>query len=59
MATDVSNTQPEEAQAERTRTGIWFRPPVDIVEMKDELLLIADLPGDRATRSTSILKTVC
>jgi HSP20 family protein len=45
MATDVHGTQSEEARAERTRTGNWFRPLVDIVEKKDELLLIADLPG--------------
>jgi len=45
MATDVNTTQAKENEAERTRTGQWFRPPVDIVEEADELLLVADLPG--------------
>ena len=45
MATDVNTTQNETERAERTRTGQWFRPLVDIVEQGDELLLIADLPG--------------
>ncbi|MEX2113037.1 MAG: Hsp20/alpha crystallin family protein [Pirellulales bacterium] len=45
MATDANATPTAENEAERTRTGQWFRPPVDIVEKADELLLIADLPG--------------
>ena len=45
MATDVNATQSTEADVERTRSGRWFRPAVDIVEKTDELQLIADLPG--------------
>ncbi len=45
MATDVTTNETQEQEAERTRVGQWFRPPVDIIEMKDELLLVGDLPG--------------
>ncbi len=45
MATDVTTNETQEQEAERTRVGQWFRPPVDIIEKKDELLLVADLPG--------------
>jgi HSP20 family protein len=33
------------ATMERTRGGVSFLPPVDIVETDDELLLFADMPG--------------
>lgn len=45
MATDVTTNETQEQEAERTRVGQWFRPPVDIIEKNDELLLVADLPG--------------
>jgi HSP20 family protein len=45
MATDANTAQSIESDVEQTRTGRWFRPPVDIVEKTDELQLIADLPG--------------
>jgi HSP20 family molecular chaperone IbpA len=45
MTTEVKQTEAEQSPAERTRTGLWFRPSVDIVEKNDELLLVADLPG--------------
>ena len=35
----------EVTRAERTRSGRFFRPNVDIVEKDDELMLIADMPG--------------
>jgi HSP20 family protein len=45
----TETTSPKEAHAEtsveRTRSGLCYRPNVDIVEKKDELLLVADMPG--------------
>jgi len=35
----------EESRAERTRSGQCYRPHVDILETKDELILVADTPG--------------
>ena len=35
----------EEAGAERTRNGVFFRPNVDILEKDNELLVVADVPG--------------
>src|SRR5665213_3536856 len=37
--------QTDEARAERTRGGQAYRPHVDILESKDELVLVADMPG--------------
>jgi len=48
MATDVQNNPVEAPSAEQTRGGSVYRPLVDILETKDELLLVADLPGVRA-----------
>jgi len=31
--------------AERTRSGVFYRPNVDILEKADELLVLADIPG--------------
>jgi len=31
--------------SERTRDGRYYRPNVDILELPDELLLVADMPG--------------
>jgi HSP20 family protein len=45
MATDVNVNQTEENRAERTRTGQYYRPHVDILERSDELVLVADMPG--------------
>lgn len=48
MANETSVTkQPaqEVNQAEQTRAGFYYRPNVDILEMPDELLLLADMPG--------------
>jgi HSP20 family molecular chaperone IbpA len=47
MATDVHVDQGGEARAERTRGGNVYRPHVDILEDRDELTLLADLPGAR------------
>jgi len=33
---------------EHTRCGLHYRPNVDIIETKDELTVLADLPGVRA-----------
>jgi HSP20 family protein len=35
----------EQASSERTRSGQFYRPNVDIVEQQDELMLMVDLPG--------------
>lgn len=48
MATDIREQTTSEPQAEETRTGRWYRPPVDILERGDELLIVADLPGATA-----------
>ncbi len=48
MATENSNvkqTAEEGRGAEWTRSGVWYRPNVDIVEKGDELLVLADVPG--------------
>lgn len=46
MATETSfEKQAEPSSAERTRSGQYFRPNVDIVEQGDELVLVTDLPG--------------
>lgn len=36
------------AAAERTRSGRFYRPNVDILEKPDELLLFADMPGAKS-----------
>jgi len=41
----VKQAAEDKTGAERTRSGVWYRPNVDIVEQNDELLLIADIPG--------------
>ena len=54
MESETTITKPtagETAVAERTRCGCCYRPNVDILEEKDELLVLADVPG---TRSDSI-----
>lgn len=44
--TDIEKHEAQELQrAERTRAGRTFVPSVDIVERKNELLLLADMPG--------------
>lgn len=46
---NVLDKRPESAgQAERTRSGRYFRPNVDIIEKPDELTLFADIPGASA-----------
>lgn len=35
------------AGTERTRSGSYYRPNVDILERADELLVLADVPGAR------------
>ncbi len=37
--------QAEVSRAERTRSGRAYLPNVDIIERKDELLVLADVPG--------------
>jgi HSP20 family protein len=48
MTTEMEVKQTEETQTERTRSGRVYRPFVDIMEGKDELLLVADMPGAKA-----------
>ena len=35
----------EVTRTEQTRTGRMYRPVVDIVELRDELTVLADMPG--------------
>ena len=37
--------QKVEGREESTRPGAYFLPPVDIFETRDELVLLADMPG--------------
>lgn len=48
MATKEPQTNVE--RVERARSGWTFVPCVDIIERKDELLLVADLPGAKPDR---------
>jgi HSP20 family protein len=48
MAHESTMTKPAAENvraAEHTRSGVYYRPHVDIVESKDELTLLADVPG--------------
>lgn len=45
MATDVHVKDGGESAVERLREGRVYRPNVDIVEEKNELRLLADMPG--------------
>jgi len=38
---------PEVTKGEFTRSGACYRPNVDILERRDELLVLADMPGAR------------
>jgi len=44
----IAKTATEQETAERTRTGRCYRPNVDILEQKDELLVLADMPGAKS-----------
>lgn len=45
-ANTITKSTAENAKsAEHTRSGVYYRPNVDIVETKEELLLLADVPG--------------
>ena len=48
MADESDNFKPEAeqgGQGEHTRCGCHYRPHVDILEMADELVVLADVPG--------------
>lgn len=49
MATETQSTprQSEQRTPELTRTGLVYRPMVDILEKPDELVILADMPGTR------------
>ena len=47
-ATTIEKRAGEVVQPERTRGGRVYRPNVDILEKRDELLLLADVPGARS-----------
>ncbi len=40
-----SNDTIDETSTEHTRSGLTFRPDVDILEMPDKLIVQADMPG--------------
>ncbi len=44
----VAKPEGEPQTAENTRSGRLYRPLVDIIELTDELLVLADLPGATA-----------
>jgi HSP20 family protein len=44
-ATTIEKKEGTQVRPERTRGGRVFSPSVDILENKDELLLLADVPG--------------
>jgi HSP20 family protein len=46
--TVTKTTTEQSTVAERTRCGCCYRPNVDILEEKDELLVLADVPGARS-----------
>lgn len=44
----IAKATAEQDLAERTRSGRCYRPNVDILEQKDELLVLADVPGAKS-----------
>jgi HSP20 family molecular chaperone IbpA len=42
---EIQTREKQEAQRERTRSGVTFVPDVDIVERADEFVVTADMPG--------------
>lgn len=44
-ADNIVKSPSEIADTEHTRSGLFFRPNVDIREENDELLVLADVPG--------------
>ena len=50
MTPDTLDPKPTAAPegAEHTRSGVFFRPNVDILEYAEELVLLADVPGASA-----------
>jgi len=45
----IAKSQTKETNStEHTRSGVCFRPNVDIVELPDELLVLADMPGTKS-----------
>lgn len=48
MANDTAiekRTEDTVSRVERTRSGRWYRPNVDILERAEELVVLADMPG--------------
>jgi HSP20 family protein len=45
---NTKNAAEQVATVERTRSGCCYRPDVDILEQKDELLVRADIPGAKS-----------
>lgn len=48
LETAEGKAQSAAGSAERTRSGRFYRPNVDILEKPDELLLFADMPGAKS-----------
>lgn len=49
----------EQANPERASSKVVFRPPVDIIDSKDSILLVADMPGvEEGNADVSLEKNV-
>ncbi len=55
----IKKAEGEAGRGERTRDRQAYSPNVDIMENKDGLVLMADMPGSAPRTSTSSMRMVC